>query len=94
MLEVVREEGETIDHLIRRYNDRLKRLNFFKTVKAGAFYSRKINKRQRKISALYKDRKRKKMDYLKLIGKLDDPMLDSNYYAGLRVKFNASRKSD
>lgn len=94
MLEVTREEGETIDHLVRRYNDRLKRMNFFKTVKARAFYSRKVNKRQRKISALYKDRKRQKMDYLKRIGKLDDPMLDSNYYAGLRVKLNESRKSD
>jgi len=72
MLEVIREDGETIDKLLRRYTDRLKRTNFFAKVKGRQAYSRKITKRARKVSALYKFRKRQKMEYLKRIGKIDD----------------------
>jgi len=72
MLEVVRQDGETIDHLLRRYNDKLRRVNFFDKVKQLAVRGRKPNKRQQKASALYKVQKRAKMDYYKRIGKIEE----------------------
>lgn len=71
MIEVIREDGETIDKLLRRYNEKLKRTNLFNQVKSSGFRVRKPNKRSRKLSALYKYRKRQKMEYLKRIGKLE-----------------------
>ena len=79
MLEVKREEGETIDHLLRRYNDKLRRVNFFDRVKSGGFFSRKLNKRQVKLSALYKNKKREKMEYLKRVGKIEERTFDRRY---------------
>ena len=72
MLEVIRQEGETIDHLIRRYNDKLRRNSLYATVKAGNFYQSKPTKRQTRLSALYKQRKREKIEYLKRIGKIEE----------------------
>jgi ribosomal protein S21 len=79
MLAVVREEGETIDHLMRRYNDKLRRLNFFEKVKGKSFYRRMPSKRQLRDSAIYKDRKRQKMEYLKRIGKLPTQAVEGRY---------------
>lgn len=72
MLEVHREEGETIDHLLRRYNDTLRRIQFVGKVKARGFYSKKPSYRQRKATALYKMVKGEKMDHFKLIGKIEE----------------------
>lgn len=82
MFEVIREEGETIDHLLRRYNDKLRRLNFFETVKSGDFYQKPGTKRQRRKSALYRNRKREYMEYLKKIGKLEESPHGGYYYSG------------
>jgi ribosomal protein S21 len=72
MIEVKREESETIEHLVRRYSDKLKRIKFIDKVKKGSFYQRPINKHQKKVSALYRQKKRKKLEYLKKIGKFED----------------------
>jgi len=70
MIEVKREDNETIDHLLRKYQEQLKNTGAFKRVKESAVCSKKPNKRQKKKSALYKLRKKKKMDYFKRIGKV------------------------
>lgn len=80
MLEVKREEGETIEHLLRRYTEKLKRVNFFNTVKTRAFHRRQVTKRAQRVSALYRARKREKMEYLRRIGKIDDGMFDRPHY--------------
>ncbi|MEK9166089.1 MAG: hypothetical protein AAB525_04520 [Patescibacteria group bacterium] len=72
MIEIIREEGETIDRLLRRYSESLKRMNFFQMIKKSNVCGRKANKRQQKKSALYKMRKRAQMDYLKKIGKIEE----------------------
>ena len=82
MLKVERVEGETIEHLLRRYSEGLKRLNFFKLIKNSGVKNRKVSKRQRKNSALYKLRKREKMEYLKRIGKIEENSFSS--YHGQR----------
>lgn len=79
MLEVKREGGETIDKLLRRYSDKLKRTGQLSKVKYGSVYNRKPNKHARKLSALYKLKKRQRMEYLKRIGKIDDKNFDSTY---------------
>lgn len=75
MLEVVRQDGETIDHLLRRYNEKLRRLNFFGKVKEASFYTKKPSKRQSRLSALYRQRKRERIEYLKRIGKIKEDNL-------------------
>ena len=85
MLEVIREEGETIDHLVRRYTDKLKRIHFFDTVKSKGFFNRKPNKRQVRASALYKEEKRQKIQYLKRIGKFPTTPMDVKYNARPRT---------
>ena len=82
MVEIIREDGETIDRMVRRYNEKLKRLNFFEKVKKSRVYTKKSTKRQRKVSALYKERKRTKMDYLKRIGKLEDQTFNGKFSRG------------
>lgn len=79
MIEVRREEGETVEHLLRRYTEKLKRINFFKTVKTRAFRRRPATKRSARVSALYRARKREKMEYLKRIGKLEDNTFERSY---------------
>lgn len=79
MVQVKREEGETIEHLLRRYTEKLKRINFFKTVKTRAFRRRPTTKRSVRVSALYRARKREKMEYLKRIGKLEDGPYERSY---------------
>lgn len=89
MTTVIREEGETIDHLVRRYTDKLKRTRFFDRVKKGAFHRRKVNKRQKKLSALYKNKKREQMDYLKRIGKIEER--NFGRYSGRRSSGSGGR---
>lgn len=89
MLEVIREDGETIDKLLRRYSDKLKRTNFFTKVKGRQVHSKKLNKRARKVSAIYKVTKKQKMDYLKRIGKIED----RNAWQGNRsARYNRGKK--
>ncbi|MFH1712939.1 MAG: hypothetical protein ABH896_02010 [Candidatus Jacksonbacteria bacterium] len=80
MIEIIREEGETIDRLLRRYSESLKRINFFQKVKSSNVCGRKPSKRQQKQSALYKMRKRTQMEYLKKVGKIEEePFGYKNY---------------
>lgn len=90
MLEVVREEGETIDRLLRRYNDKLRRVNFIGQVKSRGFFSRPINRRVRKKTALYNIQKREQMDYLKRIGKIEERNF---YYTNNRNNSSRSNRS-
>jgi len=84
MLKVVREQGETIDHLLRRYSEGLKRLNFFNVVKSRNVKTRKISKKQKKSSALYKLRKREQMEYLKRMGRIEEPSFGRGSYQNKR----------
>ncbi|HBH46120.1 MAG: hypothetical protein A2445_02265 [Candidatus Jacksonbacteria bacterium RIFOXYC2_FULL_44_29] len=90
MLAVIREEGETIDHLLRRYNDKLRRVHFVEQVKGRGFFSKRETKRERKLSALYKLRRHEKMDYLKRIGKVEERGFEYNYYSPSRPSASSS----
>jgi hypothetical protein len=80
MLRVIRENGETIDHLLRRYSEGLKRLNFFNVVKSRSAKTRKISKKQKKSSALYKLHKQEKMEYLKRMGRIEETTFGRGSY--------------
>jgi ribosomal protein S21 len=89
MLEVIREDGETIDKLLRRYSDKLKRTNFFTKVKGRQAFSKKLNKRARKVSAIYKFNKKQKMDYLKRIGKIEERTV---WQGNKSLRYNRGKK--
>lgn len=93
MLQVIREEGETIDHLLRRYNDRVKRINFVAQVKLRAFHRRPISRRTQKTSILYKIGKRSKIEYLKRIGKFEERGYGQGNYRSSRSTSNTEKTS-
>lgn len=72
MIEIIREQDETMDRMLRRYSESLKRMNFFQMIKNSNVCGRKASKRQRRQSALYKMRKRAQIEYFKKIGKIEE----------------------
>ena len=71
-VEVKKRPNEPIGSLLRRFKDRLKRARAIEQVKKSRFREKPLTKREEKVRALRKVGVRRKEDYLRRIGKLEE----------------------
>lgn len=72
MLEVKRKQGETFESLLRRFTKKTIQSGKLLQAKKIRFYQKAKTNRARKESALMREEFKKKRDYLRRIGKLDE----------------------
>jgi len=72
MVEIKRKKGESFEGLIRRFSKRMQQSGKIIEAKQRKFVQPKKNKSARKESALVGQKLRKKREYLRKIGKLED----------------------
>ncbi|MFN3301960.1 MAG: 30S ribosomal protein S21 [Patescibacteria group bacterium] len=65
MIEVKRKSNESVDSMLRRFSEILKKEGILELAKEKRFFKKKPNRRQRKKDALYRIAMQKKMEYLK-----------------------------
>ena len=70
MIEVKRKEGESPNAFLYRFTKKIQQSGVLKEAKKKRTYSRVVNKRARKDSALYRIAKRIDMEHLKKLGKM------------------------
>lgn len=86
MLEVKRKKDESFESLLRRFNRRLLQSGKILEIKQKRYYEKKMNKNQRRTSALVRNKYREKIEYLKKTGKLLEEELDRNRNKKLKIK--------
>lgn len=72
MIYLKRYGNESIERFLRRVSDTMKRTKYIQKIRYMQFKRRKPNKTAKKKSAIFKNEKKQKMDYLKKIGKLPE----------------------
>lgn len=75
MIEVHKKDNESNEGLIRRFTRRVQSSGVLLLVKKGRYHERKKNKNQQKSDAIRRARYRLKQDYLRKIGKLEEPVV-------------------
>lgn len=68
MIEVRKRKNENVSSLIYRFSKRVQQSGILKEAKKRKYYDRPINKRKRRISALYKARKEEELRRLAKMG--------------------------
>jgi ribosomal protein S21 len=68
MIEVRRKEGENVGSLLYRFSKKVKQSGILKEVKKRKFRDRPINRRKRRLSALYRIKKEQEIAELKKYG--------------------------
>jgi len=69
-MEIKRREGETINAFLYRFNKRVRQAGILQEAKKRRFRSRPVSKRQRKLAALYRDKKQAEVRKMKKLGTL------------------------
>jgi len=67
-IEVRKKENENINSLLYRFNKKVQQSGLIKEVRKRRFRTRPLNKRKRRLSALYKVKKEKEIMTLKKYG--------------------------
>lgn len=70
MIEVKKKEGESTNSLLYRFSKIVKQSGILKDAKRKMFYSKKMNRRARRKSAIYRANKTKEIERLRKLGKL------------------------
>ncbi len=71
-IEVKKKPSESVESLLRRFKRRLQRSRILMRAKEGRFFKKDLSRRSMRVSALARNSKRKKIEYLKKIGKLKE----------------------
>lgn len=85
MLEVKRKDNESFEGLMRRFSKKLLQSGRIIQVKKIKFYQKPLNKRAVKLRALRREELKRKREYLRKIGKLDE-FLESNKRITIKKK--------
>ncbi len=85
MLEVKRKDGERFEGLMRRFSKKLLQSGRILQVKKIKFYQKPLNKRAIKLRALRREELKRKREYLRKIGKLDE-YLETNKRISIKKK--------
>ncbi|KKR15168.1 MAG: hypothetical protein UT42_C0008G0013 [Candidatus Falkowbacteria bacterium GW2011_GWA2_39_24] len=72
MVQFKRKKGESFESFLRRFNKRLQQSGKLMQARRGRYHHRDKNERQMQTSALIGLELRKKKEYLRRIGKLDE----------------------
>lgn len=72
MVEIKRKKEETFESLLRRFNKKLQQSGKLLEVKEKRYYEKDINKNQRRVKALVRNKIRAKKEYLRKVGKLPE----------------------
>lgn len=72
VLEVKRKEGESFEALMRRFSKKLLQSGRILQAKKVKYYQKPLNKRAQKQRAIRREEIKKKREYLRRIGKLDE----------------------
>ena len=70
MIESKKKEGESSSNLLFRVSKRIRQSGVLTEVRKRRFKSRKVNKRARRLSAIYRTKKREEVARLKKLGLL------------------------
>lgn len=71
MIEVKRKEGESVDHLLRRFSRRALS-SVIRPVKANKFHTKPKTKNAKQRSATHRAKTANRLDWLDKVGKLDE----------------------
>lgn len=85
MLEVKRKDNESFEGLMRRFSKKLLQSGRIIQVKKIKFFQKPLNKRAVKLRALRREELKRKREYLRKIGKLDE-FLESNKRITIKKK--------
>lgn len=85
MLEVKRKDNESFEGLMRRFSKKLLQSGRILQVKKIKFYQKPLNKRAIKLRALRREELKRKREYLRKIGKLDE-YLETNKRISIKKK--------
>jgi len=85
VLEVKRKDGESFEGLMRRFSKKLLQSGRILQVKKIKFYQKPLNKRAIKLRALRREELKRKREYLRKIGKLDE-YLETNKRISIKKK--------
>lgn len=69
-MQVRKREKESIPSLLYRFNLRVKRSGILREVKKRRFHQRATNRRRQRISALYREAKKKEIEKSRKLGEL------------------------
>lgn len=72
-VEVKRKPSESAENLLRRFRERLRRSRVLVQAKKSQFREKSLTKRKEKEAALRRERIKEKREYLRRIGKLEEP---------------------
>ncbi len=72
MLEVKKKDNESFEALMRRFSKKLLQSGRILQAKKIRYHQKPLNKRAQKLKALRRDEIKKKREYLRKIGKLDE----------------------
>ena len=69
-MEIKKKEKESVATLLYRFNLKMKRSGILREVKKRRFYQRPINRRKKRISAIYREAKKKEMEKARKLGEI------------------------
>lgn len=69
-MEIRKKEKESVASLLYRFNLKMKRSGILREVKKRRFYQRPTNRRRQRISALYRETKKKEMEKARKLGEI------------------------
>ncbi len=71
MIEVKRKEGETISNLIRRFSQKIKESGVLMRARSNRFKKRPLSNLNKKKIAIIRINRKKRLEYLKKLGKIE-----------------------
>jgi ribosomal protein S21 len=69
-MEIKKKEKESVASLLYRFNLKMKRSGILREVKKRRFHQRPVNRRRQRISALYREAKKKEMEKARKMGEI------------------------
>ncbi len=69
-MEIRKKEKESVAGLLYRFSLKMKRSGILREVKKRRFRQRPVNRRQKRISALYREAKKKELEKAKKLGEI------------------------
>ena len=79
MIQLQRAPGESVERFLRRFRQKLRQTRQLNLIKAKNYHSSKPTRRQVKKSALHRQKMKKRVDYLKKVGKIADDNQNEYY---------------
>lgn len=68
---VKKRDKETNASLLRRFIRKIQNSGNLIKARSGLFYQKKLTEREKRLRALYKEKRRKEIEYLKKLGKFE-----------------------